>query len=392
MSNNPDGFPVVALKIAKRGTIPPFIVMDVMRAANERAAAGGDVLHLEIGQPSTAAPRAVLEAAKATLAADRLGYTDALGIPALRRRLADHYQNTYGVSIDPGRIAVCTGSSGAFIVAFLAAFEAGDRVALASPGYPAYRNILKALDIEPVNLALGPDTNFQPTPEALERIGGRLDGLIIASPSNPAGTMIHRHGLKALAAYCAENRIRLISDEIYHGITYREPAETVAAFDSETIIINSFSKYFSMTGWRLGWMVVPEKLLRSVECLAQNLFISPPTLSQHAAIAVFDCRQELDTNVARYARNRAVLQEELPKAGFDKLAAAEGAFYIYADVAHLTNDSEGFCQRMLAETGVAATPGVDFDPERGNRYVRFSFSGATDDMVKAAGRLIEWRL
>ncbi len=184
----------------------------------------------------------------------------------------------------------------------------------------------------------------------------------------------------------------MISDEIYHGITYREPAETVAAFDSETIIINSFSKYFSMTGWRLGWMVVPEKLLRSVECLAQNLFISPPTLSQHAAIAVFDCRQELDANVARYARNRAVLQEELPKAGFDKLAAAEGAFYIYADVAHLTNDSEGFCQRMLAETGVAATPGVDFDPERGNRYVRFSFSGATDDMVKAAGRLIEWRL
>ena len=365
--------------------------MDMLRAANERAALGEDILHLEVGQPATGAPGPVLDAAKAALQTDTLGYTESLGLPALRRRLAGHYRDRYGVDVDPARVAVTTGSSGAFVVAFLCVFEAGDRVALASPGYPAYRNILKALNVEPVNVAVGPDTNFQPTPEVLDRVGGRLDGLIIASPSNPTGTMIHRDQLEALVHYCAAGGIRLISDEIYHGITYGTRAETVLAFTGDAIVVNSFSKYYSMTGWRLGWCVVPEDLLRPVECLAQNLYISPPALSQHAAITVFDCRAELDANVARYARNRALLLEELPKAGFDKLASAEGAFYLYADVAHMTNDSQDFCQRMLAETGVATTPGTDFDPGRGNHFVRFSFSGATEDVVQAARRLKRWR-
>lgn len=380
----------MALKVTKRGSIPPFIVMDVMRAANEREAAGGDVLHLEVGQPGSGAPAAVLDAVAAALGTDRMGYTDALGLPALRRGIADHYAAAYGVAVDPRRVVVCTGSSGAFVLAFLSVFEAGDRVALASPGYPAYRNILRALDVEAIDVPVGPDTNFQPTAELLAHIDGRLDGLIIASPSNPTGTMMSRDGLKAIAGYCTERGIRLISDEIYHGITYGEPAETALAFSQEAIIVNSFSKYYSMTGWRLGWMVVPEALLRPVECLAQNLFISPPTVSQYAAMAALGCRAELDGHVARYARNRELLLRELPKAGFGSLASADGAFYLYADVTHLTNDSSAFCSRMLAETGVAATPGIDFDPDRGNRYVRFSFSGRTEDMAEAARRLIAW--
>jgi len=380
----------MVLKVARRGSVPPFIVMDVMRAANEREAAGGDVLHLEVGQPGTGAPRGVIEAVSQALPGDKMGYTDALGLPGLRRRIARHYAETYGVETDPGRVVVCTGSSGAFILAFLSAFEAGDRVALASPGYPAYRNILRALGIEPVDVLVGPETNFQPTAELLDKVPGRIDGLIIASPSNPTGTMISPEGLEEIAGYCTGRGIRLISDEIYHGITFGRPAQTALAFAGDAVIVNSFSKYYSMTGWRLGWMIMPENLLRPVECLAQNLFISPPTVSQHAGIAAFDCGEELDGHVRRYARNRELLLAELPKAGFDKMASADGAFYLYADVAHLTNDSTDFCNRMLAETGVAATPGVDFDPERGNRYLRLSFSGKTEDMAEAARRLRDW--
>lgn len=385
----------MVLKVAKRGTIPPFIVMDVLRAANEREAKGEGVLHLEVGQPGTRAPAPVLAAAAAALEDDLLGYTEALGLPGLRSRIAEHYQETYGIEVDPGRVVVTTGSSGGFVVAFLAAFDAGDRVALASPGYPAYRNILKSLGIEVVELQVGPETNFQPTPELIERAlkesSLAIDGLIVASPSNPTGTMIHAAELEALYGFCRDQGIRLISDEIYHGITYEDPAETALRFGDEAIVVNSFSKYFSMTGWRLGWMVVPEDLIRSVECLAQSLFISPPTLSQHAGIKVFDCRDDLDGFVARYAENRALLLERLPLAGFETLAPAEGAFYIYADIAHMTNDSEEFCRRMLAETGVAATPGVDFDPGRGNRFMRFSFAGEHAVMAEAADRLRQWR-
>ena len=381
----------MSLKVSRRGAVPPFIVMDVLRAANERAAAGEDVLHLEVGQPGTAAPGRVIAAAAAAAAGDRLGYTDAFGLPALRQRIAAHYAETYGVDVDWRRVVTTTGSSGAFVLAFLAAFDAGDRVALTSPGYPAYRNILAALGVDVVDLPVGPETGFQPTPAVLDRIDGRLDGLIVASPANPTGTMLSRDALAQLVRACAERRVRLVSDEIYHGITYAAPAETTLAFTEDAIVVNSFSKYYAMTGWRLGWMVVPPELARSIECLAQNLFISPPTLSQHAAIAAFDCRDELDGHVARYARNRAILLRHLPEAGFAEFAPADGAFYVYADVTPLTNDSAAFCRRMLVETGVAATPGIDFDPARGNRFVRFSFAGGTDEMAEAMRRLIAWR-
>ncbi len=381
----------MVLKTANRGRVPPFIVMDVMRAANEREAEGERVLHLEVGQPSTGAPALVVERAKAALECERLGYTDALGIPALRQGIAGHYRTAYDIEVDFRRVVVTTGSSGAFILAFLAAFDVGDRVALASPGYPAYRNILKAQGVEVVDLAVGPETNFQPTPEILDSVAGGLDGLIVASPSNPTGTMMGRDDLKSLVAYCADQGIRVVSDEIYHGITYGEAASSALSFTNNALVINSFSKYFSMTGWRLGWMVVPEDLLRPIECLAQNLFISAPSLSQYAAVAAFDCTDELDGHVVRYGRNRALLLDELPKAGFHKLASADGAFYIYADVGQMTNNSQEFCQRMLAETGVAVTPGVDFDPSRGNRYVRFSFAGSSEDMAAAARLLRDWR-
>jgi len=377
----------MTLKAAKRGAISPFIVMDVMRAANAREAAGEDVLHMEVGQPSSAAPSKVLQAARDALDQELLGYTDAFGVPPLKDRIAAQYKDMYGVTIDPARIAVTTGSSGGFLLAFLSAFDAGDRVALASPGYPAYRNILTALDIEVVDILTGPDTDFQPTPHLLEKVEGKLDGLIIASPSNPTGTMIDRDGLQALADYCRERGVRVVSDEIYHGITFEEPAHTMGEFDDECFVVNSFSKYYSMTGWRLGWLVFPESLARPVECLAQNLFISAPTLSQMAALAAFDCPTELDANVARYKANRDLLLTELPKAGFNKLSHAQGAFYVYADVSHLTDDSQIFCQDILAKTGVAITPGTDFDPTRGHKYVRFSFAGSQDDMAEAVRRL-----
>jgi aspartate/methionine/tyrosine aminotransferase len=380
----------VALKVSRRGAVPAFIVMDVMQAAADREAAGGDVLHLEVGQPATPAPRGVIEAAKRALDDDRIGYTLAAGINPLRERIAQHYKDWYGVSLDPSRIMVTTGSSGAFQVAFLAAFEAGDRVAMASPGYPAYRNILSALGVEAVLLETERKHRYQPTPELLDAVEGKIDGLIVASPSNPTGTMLGEEELAALTGYCKKKGIRVVSDEIYHGIGFGTRPVSALESDDQALVINSFSKYFSMTGWRLGWMVVPEDLARSMECLAQNFFISPPTLSQHAAVAAFDCHEELQANVARYAKNREVLLNELPAAGLDDLAPADGAFYIYADVTRFTNDSVDFSKRMLAEIGLAATPGVDFDPARGHGSLRFSFAGATEDMVEAASRLKNW--
>ena len=380
----------MALKVARRGRIPPFIVMDVLRAANERQAAGSEVLHLEVGQPGSGAPAGALAAARAALDDHRLGYTEALGMPSLRARVARHYAERYGIAVPLERIVVTTGSSAAFVTAFLAAFDPGDRVALAAPSYPAYRNILAALGVAPVALYADESTRFQPTVELVEQAGA-LDGLVIASPSNPTGTMLGPAELEALAHYCSAKGIRLVSDEIYHGITYGRAAATALAFSDEVIVVNSFSKYYAMTGWRIGWMVVPANLLRPVECLAQNLYISPPTLSQIAAEAAFGCTAELDAIVAGYARNRALLLAELPKAGFHRLAPADGAFYLYADVAHLTNDSSQFCKRMLLETGVATTPGVDFDAERGHLFLRFSFAGAEAEIARAAEKLGSWR-
>ena len=381
----------MSLKIARRGTVPPFIVMDVMNAAAARLAQGKDVLHLEVGQPSTPAPARVIAAARDFLGRDLLGYTAALGTPALRQAIADYTNRRYGIAIDPGRIAVAPGSSAVFMLAFLTAFEAGDRVAVPVPGYPAYRHILKALGVETISMRMTAGTHFQPTVAALEKIDGPLDGLIISSPSNPTGSMIAAEQLRAVAEYCENRGIRLISDEIYHGITYGEPAQTASTYSDQAIVINSFSKYFSMTGWRLGWMVLPEDMVRAVECLSQNMFISAPTLSQHAAVAAFDCEDDLEVNVTRYARNRELLLNELPRAGFTDLAPADGAFYIYADISSMDGDAENMCRAMLDETGVAATPGLDFDPELGNRYIRFSFAGSTGDMAEAARRLIAWR-
>ncbi|MEX2454440.1 MAG: aminotransferase class I/II-fold pyridoxal phosphate-dependent enzyme [Rhodospirillaceae bacterium] len=380
----------MALKRSERGTVPPFIVMDVLREANLREAAGGNVLHLEVGQPSTAAPSGAIAAAQRALVSDRLGYTDALGTPELRARIAAHYGTMYGIDLDPARVVVTTGSSGGFVLAFLAAFDAGDRVVLADPGYPAYRNILMALGIEPVGIPATAADRYQPTPALLDRIDGRIDGLIVASPANPTGTMLGDGEMAALADYCRDRGIRLVSDEIYHGITYSMPGTTALRYTDEAFVINSFSKYFSMTGWRIGWMVIPEDMQRPVECLAQNLFISVPALSQIAATAAFDCTAELDANVARYAANRDILLRDLPGTGLELLAPADGAFYIYADVGHLTNDSGTFCRELLAETGVAIAPGIDFDRDRGKSTVRISFAGATATMTEAARRLAAW--
>jgi len=381
----------MARKIARRGEVPPFFVMEVMRAAAERLATGADVLHMEVGQPASPAPEGARRAAHAALENDHLGYTVALGMAPLREAIAAYYGERYGLSLDPARVVVTTGSSAGFVLSFLACFEPGDRVALAEPGYPCYRNILGALGVEAVGLPVDHNDRYQPSVAMLEALDEPVDGLILASPSNPTGTMVSPDELAALARYCDSHGIRLISDEIYHGITYGRPEATAIAWDDEAVVINSFSKYFSMTGWRIGWMVVPEALLRPVERLAQNLYISAPTLSQHAALAAFDCREELDRHVATYAANRDLLMHQLPRAGFDRLSQPDGGFYIYADVAHITDDSDALCRRILAETGVAITPGIDFDPLRGHRAMRFSYAGATPDMAEAARRLVTWR-
>ena len=380
----------MALKLSRRGSIPPFIAMDVLRDANRHAAGGSDVIHLEVGQPSTPAPRGVIAVAERALRQQVLGYTDANGLVELREAIARDYRRAYDVDLDPARIVITTGSSAGFILAFLAAFDAGDRVALAAPAYPAYRNILVSLGLEPVELPAGAAEHYQATLDLVRAACDKIDGLIIASPANPTGSMLAPDELAALARYCETAGIRLISDEIYHGIVYGMKEATAVATSVEAIVVNSFSKYYSMTGWRIGWMVVPEAMIRMVECLAQNLYISPPSLSQYAALAAFDCRDELDANVARYAENRALLLSELPKAGIDRFAPADGAFYLYADIPHLTNDSEEFCRRLLRETGVACTPGVDFDRARGHTTVRISFAGMTAEIAEAARRIRAW--
>jgi len=379
-----------SLQPSKRGAIDPFYVMEVMKAAAEREAAGGDVIHMEVGQPSTPAPRAAIAAAVAAAQREPLGYTLALGVPQLREAIAKHYRDYYGLAVPAERIIVTTGSSAGFLLAFLAAFDAGDKVALGEPAYPAYRNILKGVNLEPAMIVTEMATRFQPTPADIQKQAPDAKGVLVASPANPTGTMLGEAEMKALADDCAAKSRWLIVDEIYHGITYHGRAQSVLALTDQAIVINSFSKYFSMTGWRLGWMVVPEILLRPIECLMQNLYISSPGISQVAGIAALSAYDELEQNVARYAKNREILLNELPQAGFDRLAPADGAFYIYADISRFTNDANDFCKRMLAETGIAATPGIDFDRGRGHYFMRFSFAGATDRMSEAAKRLKAW--
>jgi aspartate/methionine/tyrosine aminotransferase len=376
------------LNVAARASIPPFHVMDVLSAANARQRAKGDVVSLAAGQPSAAAPRAVLDKAAAALPGS-LGYTEQLGIPELREAIARHYDQRYALDVDASDIVATTGSSGGFLLAFLAAFDAGDRVALARPGYPAYRNILTALGCEVVELPCDAGTRFQPTVAMLEE-AGPLDGLIIASPANPTGTMLPAGELAAIAGWCLDRDVQLVSDEIYHGISYGSDAPASAwQFSREAIVVNSFSKYFAMTGWRLGWLLVPQRLFRAVDCLTGNFTICPPTLSQHAATAAFQYA-ELDAHVDRYRTNRDLLVTGLEKLGIEKVAPVDGAFYAYADVSHLTTDTMAWCQRLLAETGLAIVPGIDFDPELGHRFVRFSFAGPTRDVETGLERLGNW--
>jgi aspartate/methionine/tyrosine aminotransferase len=356
--------------------------MRVWSSAAIRAETGAPVFNLAAGQPSTSAPKPVLAAAHAVLDEHILGYTQAPGIPVLRRAIAGHYCDRYDMDVDPDDVVVTTGSSGGFALAFLAAFDVGDRVAMARPGYPAYRNILAALGCEVVDLPCGPETRFQPTVGMISDL--ELDGLVVASPANPTGTMLSPDELAGLARHCAERGIRLISDEIYHGITYR-PGRTASAWETDRsgIVVNSFSKYFSMTGWRIGWLLVPRDLVEPIDALAGNLAICPPAVSQYAALGAFDAYDECDRHVARYAGNRALLLEGLRSLGIDRLAPADGAFYVYADVSHLTDDSSMFVSQLLEQVGVAVAPGIDFDPIDGRRTIRLSFAGTEASIVDA---------
>lgn len=377
---------------AARSDIESFIVMDVMRAAADLEARGRSVIHMEVGQPGTPAPEAALAAVRAALDAETLGYTAALGIDALRARIAQSYRDRYGITVDPSRVVVCTGSSAAFILGFLAIFDTGARVALPSPGYPCYRHILAALGCETPLIETGPETRWMPTRDAvaaLDREVG-LDGLLIASPANPTGTMIEPERLAELIRYCDDHGVWFVSDEIYHGLTYEAPATTALGVSDDVVVINSFSKYHAMTGWRIGWLVVPPSLVRVVERLQQNLFISAPAVSQVAALGAFEATDELERNRATYAANRALLLAALPEAGFTALAPADGAFYLYADVSHVTDDSRAFAAAMLEEIGVAVTPGPDFDAARGHRFLRFSYAGTEADMAEAARRIKAW--
>ena len=375
-----------------RSDVPAFMVMDVMAAAARIEAAGGRVIHMEVGQPAAPAPASAIAAARTALASGRLRYTETLGIATLRTRIARHYQESYGVSIDPARVVVTTGSSAGFILAFLALFEPGDRVAVALPGYPPYRHILSALGCEPVPIVTTHATRWAITPDMLMAAHRKapLKGVLAASPANPTGTMMTAQALRALIDAAEEAGIRFISDEIYHGLDYAFAAETAARLSNEAVIINSFSKYFCMTGWRIGWMVAPEPLIRPIDRLQGNLAISVPTLSQIAAEAAFDGRAEMEAVKHGYEENRRILLDGLPRAGFDEILPVDGAFYLYADVSRFCDDSFEFAKRMLEETHVAATPGVDFDPQAGRHFIRFCYAGAAAEMREAVERIGAW--
>jgi len=383
---------------SKRSNVPPFMVMDVMAAAAALEAKGIHILHMEVGQPAAPAPAKARQAAQAAISAGRIGYTETLGIPALRARIARHYRETYDLALDPARVVVTTGSSGGFVLAFLTLFERGDRVALANPGYPPYRHILSALGCEPVLIETSAETRWALSATALiaEHRKKPLAGLLVASPANPTGTMMDADALARLIAAAEAEGIHVISDEIYHGLDYAFAAETAAKLSERALVINSFSKYFCMTGWRVGWMAMPEALVRPVERLQQNLAISVPTLSQVAAAAAFDGRAEMEAVKHGYEVNRRLLVEGLPGlgglpgAGFDRFPPPDGAFYLYVDVSRFCDDSFAFAGRMLEEAGVAVAPGVDFDPVDGHRFIRFCYAGTTAEVSEALDRIGVW--
>lgn len=373
------------MRNSTRSEVDPFIVMDVMEAARHAEEGGRRIIHMEVGQPGTGAPAGAMRALARQLDTDPLGYTVALGLPALRRRIARLYGDWYGVDLDPDRVIVTSGSSGAFLLAFTALFDSGDRVGIGAPGYPSYRQILKALGLTPVDLPAAAENRYQPVPSDFD--GLDLAGLMVASPANPTGTMLDRAAMSALIEACRAQGAAFISDEIYHGLEYDKKAVTALEITDDCYVINSFSKYFSMTGWRVGWMVVPEDHVRQVERLAQNMFICAPHAGQVAALAAMDCDDELQANVAVYRRNRALMLDGLPKAGFGNIAPPDGAFYVYADVSDLTDDSRAFATEILDKAGVAVTPGLDFDPIRGHSTLRFSYARSTADIEEGLDRL-----
>ena len=373
------------MKNSARGSVDPFIVMDVMEAASKIEKAGHDVIHLEVGQPGTSAPTLAKESVIDSLSASTLGYTVALGIPELRNKIAELYWHWYKVKVDPQRIIVTPGSSGAFILAFTGLFDAGDSVGIGSPGYPSYRQILKALSLNTVTIKALSDNKFQPVPTDV--INNKLDGLLVASPANPTGSMLNRDELEKLMAACKKKETAFISDEIYHGIEYETRAVSALEVSDDCFVIKSFSKYFSMTGWRLGWIVVPNKHIRQFERLAQNMFICAPHISQIAALGALDAHHELNQNVETYKTNRAILPEQLPKLGLANFAPPDGAFYFYVDVSEYTDNSVNFANEILEEVNVAVTPGIDFDPDRGLKTIRLSYACSTPDLKEGLKRL-----
>jgi aspartate/methionine/tyrosine aminotransferase len=384
----------VSDRVALRAGIPPFYVMDVWLAAAERQRSHGDLVNLSAGQPSVGAPEPVRAAAAAALHLNELGYTVALGIPELRAAIAGDYQRKHGIDVESDAVVVTTGSSGGFLLAFLACFDVGDRVALASPGYPCYRNILSALGCEVVDIQCGTETRFQPTAQMLAELDPPVQGVVVASPANPTGTVIPPAELAAIASWCDDSGVRLISDEVYHGLVYEGAPQTSCAWQTSrnAVVVNSFSKYYAMTGWRLGWLLVPPELRRAVDCLTGNFTICPPVLSQIAAVAAFtpEAAAEADGNLQHYAINRSLLLDGLRGIGIDRLAPTDGAFYVYADVSDFTADSMAFCSKLLDDTGVAIAPGIDFDTERGGSFVRLSFAGPTSDIEEALRRIGPW--
>ncbi|NNE87572.1 MAG: aminotransferase class I/II-fold pyridoxal phosphate-dependent enzyme [Silicimonas sp.] len=372
------------MRLSKRSDVDAFIVMDVLEAAAKAEADGRHIVHMEVGQPGTGAPLGARKALAEVMQSDAMGYTVALGLPALRSRIADLYQARYRLAIDPARVVVTAGSSGAFLLAFTALFDAGDRVALGAPGYPSYRQILSALSLTPVDIETRTDDRYQPRPADLPK---DIQGLIVASPANPTGTMLDRPALGALIEAAQSRDAAFVSDEIYHGLEYERPAVSALEISDDVYVINSFSKYFSMTGWRVGWMVVPESHVRTVERLAQNMFICAPHVSQVAALAALECGDELQANIDVYRENRDLMMRGLVEAGFDKIAPPDGAFYVYADVSDVTNDSGAFAAEILAQADVAVTPGLDFDKARGHQTLRFSYARSTEDIREGLRRL-----
>ncbi|MGE3690387.1 MAG: aminotransferase class I/II-fold pyridoxal phosphate-dependent enzyme [Novosphingobium sp.] len=367
--------------------IDPFHAIAIGELAYRLAAEGQSVIHMEYGQPSTGAPAAAIAAAHQVLDADPMGYWEN---PGLKQRIAQMYADDHGVAVAPEQVVLTCGASPALVLALNCLFAPGDRVALARPGYVAYRNVLKALHMQPVELDCGEAERFQLTAAALASLDPAPAGVIVASPANPTGTVIADAEMAAIAQVCRERRIRVVSDEIYHGIVYGDPVRSVLCHEPQALVINSFSKYFSMAGWRLGWLVVPPKLVEPARARMGNLFLTPPSLAQHAGLAAFACRDELEGHVEAYARNRTLMLEALPRMGLRRIAPPDGAFYIYADIGHLSNDSLAFCRRLLRETGIATAPGIDFDPENGHRFIRFSFAVSTEEVKEALDRLERW--